>query len=218
MTLWRWCAAAALLTIAIGLGFAAVPGIDACGSTPPGDAWPTLQRALQPADMAAVIRPGCDAALIPALHTSMWLDAVFFIPAYVAFLLTALLALRPQGPRLFAMGAFALLAGVVADQSEGLALRSMLIYWPAQTDAFGWLAWSYNANVFFLGANTLAIGGLLWAAAGWQRAMGVAIIVASLAAMTVRIAGDQLAYAGLAASWMMVLVVALVASFERERA
>lgn len=218
MTLWRWCLGAALLTIVIGLGFAAVPGIDACASTPSGEAWPTLQRALGPADMAAVILPGCEAALIPALHKSMWLDAVLFIPAYVAFLLAGLLALRPHSPRLFALGAAALLAGVIADQSEGLALRGMLIYWPATVDNFGWLAWSYNAKVFFLGLNALAIGVLLWRVGGWMRLAGAAILVASLAAMTVRVAGDSIAYLGLVGAWLTLALTAFVASFRTEAA
>ncbi len=161
MTAWRWSALGGVLTVLIGLSFALVPDIGACDATNPGGVWADFQRIRSVADVATRIRPDCANALVPALKSSMWLDALAFIPVYALLLGAALVALRAVFRPVFAAGVVLLGAGVVADQSEGVLLLNILNALPGNQALIDVLIPVKLAKELALSGATIAVGILL---------------------------------------------------------
>jgi hypothetical protein len=219
LILWRAAAVAALLTILVALGFGFVPGINACG---PEASWIAFQKVDSPAAVAKLI---CDQpAFVAALRTSMWLDALVFIPVYAAFLGLVFRALRPVPRPIWLLGMASLTVGVVADQIEGVRLLAILSALPgtqAMTDAVNAATLGKKLGLSLV---TLLIGLLLLRDHGAARILGAFTALGGLAAAIASFRGSLGAHGvlinqfGLLTAWLALAIVTGIKGFRPARA
>ncbi len=220
MTLWRWAAVAALLTIAVALAFAAVPDIDACGAS---GSWVAFQKIASVTAVDAMIRPGCAETFVPALRQSMWLDSLAFIPVYGAFLALVLVALRPL--RFFWPAGIALLGiGMVADQIEGFRLLVILDTLPGTQVMIDSANAATFAKKICLSLVTLLIGLVLVRERGAVRLLGAISALGGLAVTLATLggpfgnAGEPISQYGLLIAWLALAIVTGIKGFWPVRA
>jgi len=214
--MWRWCALAGLVTLAVAIGFTLVPGIDACG--PGGSATPlsALQDARSPADVAALFTPDCGVALAAALRRSVWLDALAFIPAYVAFVVAGLLALRTGGSatagRIAMAGIAAMAAGAIADQVEGTHVLAILDARPGTQAMIDPLIMANALKTGLLAVGIACAGLVAIMRGGWLRIGGAVMLAAGLARLLGFVTDLGVAAPALALGWIALLVCAIAMS------
>ncbi len=133
-----------------------------CGPSASERAILAFQLVSSPAEVAEIFgSEPCRGALVAAQYRGLWLDAFAFIPAYGAFLLLAIAAMRRLLPNV-ALAASALAATAVAlDQVEGLLLLSILGDLPGGEVTVTALYWIVRAKLGVLGLAEIAIGVLL---------------------------------------------------------
>jgi hypothetical protein len=219
MTLWRWCAVAGLATLLLTLAFAAVPGITACGPGGAAGPWVDFQNVQSPADVEALIRPDCAARLTPALKLSMILDAVAFIPAYLAFLISAALAVFKGATtgkqRLMKLAIWVTIGGAVFDQIEGGVLLQILGSLPGSEISIFVVVAANLCKSLALAASSALIGVALFERRGWILVAGAVIALSGAASFLFRISSAQLAGGLLAISWLVLFLTAFACSFPR---
>ncbi len=184
---WRWCALAGLATLAVSVMFGRVPGLAPCGAPGPGGAGAVLalELARSAAEVTALFgSEPCAGRLVAAQRQALWLDMLGFIPAYLAFLLSAVAALRRASLGI-ALVAFnlVLIAGAL-DFVEGLILFKLLGALPGEERAFTGLFWTVRPKFALLGLSEVLLAAMLWrgalvakVAAGGIAAGGVAALV-----------------------------------------
>jgi hypothetical protein len=198
----RAAAIAALLTIVVALGFALVPGIDACG---PGSSWVAFQKVDSPNAVSALIAKDCAAVFVPALRASMWLDALVFIPVYTAFLALTLAMLGPVSRALWLATIAMLAIGVVADQIEGFRLLALLDRLPGTAETIVQINRATVAKEFCLSIATALIGVGLATKQGWRRAIGIGVLLTATA-NGLNTLGIGAGGAGLLIAWLALAV------------
>jgi hypothetical protein len=218
MTIWRWAALAALLTVAVALAFAAIPGIGACGAS---GSWVAFQKVSSVAAVDAMVRPDCAHAFVPALRQSMWFDALVFMPVYGAFLALTFRALKPL-PRLAGLaGAAALMLGLVADQVEGFRLLAILDAMPGTQAMIDGANAATFAKKICLSFATLVIGLLVIRDRGAVRLFGAVAAASALAVALASLAsnlgdiGEPVSQYGLLVAWLALAFVAGIKGFRR---
>ena len=210
MTIWRWAAVAALLTVAIAFAFPAIPDIGACGASA---SWVAFQKTSSVATVAAMIRPDCTAAFVPALRHSMWLDNIAFIPAYTAFLGLVLHALRPMPRWAWLAGVATLAIGIVADQVEGFRLLAILNALPGTQAMIDSANAATFAKELYLSLATLVIGLLLARARGAVRLLAIITALGGLVATLASFGfpfgegGTLMGESGLLIGWLALAIV-----------
>ncbi len=221
MTIWRWAAVAALLTIFVALGFAVVPGINACGAS---GSWVAFQKVADVAAVNAMIRTDCAGAFVPALRQSMWLDSLIFIPVYGAFLALALCALRPLPRFVWPAGIAVLAIGIAADQVEGVRLLAILDALPGTQMMIDSANTATFVKKICLSLVTLLIGVILVRERGAVRLLGAVTALGGLAVVLASIgspfgdAGEQISQFGLLFAWLALAIVTGVMGFRPARA
>ncbi len=221
MTIWRWAGVAALLTIAVALAFAVIPGIDACGVS---GSWVAFQKVASVAAVNAMIRPDCADAFVAALRVSMWLDSLAFVPVYGAFLALVLCALKPL-PRLVLPAGIATLGiGMVADQIEGFRLLAMLTSMPGTETMINDVNAATFAKKMCLSLVTLMIGLLLIRSHSAVRLLGAVTTLGGLAVVLTSFGshfgevGEQISQYGLLIAWLALAFVTGIKGFWPARA
>lgn len=217
MTAWRWAALGGTATILIGLGFGQVPGIGACGAGDGPSIWGGFQNITSVADVRAYIRPDCADAFIPALRSSMWLDALAFIPAFTLFLGALVVAARP--PRWHLRVTLVLLAaGFIADQLEGYNLLSILNAFPGtEADVRGVIMANAAKNVL-LPLATAGVALAVMRLPGWRRWVGLLTLLGALAALTRSVTDFPPGELGMLVSWLMLAALAVYGALAQWRA
>lgn len=119
---WWWrCAGAGLIVMAISIYFGLISNIEGCATDlEAGNLGSIIAFELvrMPADVAALFgTPPCTGPFVAAMRHATWVDSLIFIPAYSAFLICALLALRGYGGSLASIG-IAAVAATMFDQLE----------------------------------------------------------------------------------------------------
>jgi hypothetical protein len=153
--LWRACALFALASATIMLGFGAMPGLSECGGS---DAVIRFEFANSAADVTNRVRnPAC----AQGQYYALWWDTILFIPAYLCFLVLALLALRGERRRLAGVGIAMAVAGALADQVEGTRMFAILGNMPGEPAHFAVLFWAVRIKFGLLAGATFIIGLLL---------------------------------------------------------
>jgi hypothetical protein len=220
MTLWRWCAVAGIVSLIVVLSFAAVPGITACGLGGAAGPWVDFQNVQSTADVARLIRPDCAAELVPALKISMVLDAVAFIPAYLAFLITAALAVKLSATRskqrLMKFAILIALLGAVADQIEGGVLLRILGQLPGTETDISILMIANLLKSLALAAASAVIGIALFERRGWTLVAGAVIGLGGSLSFLGRLTSTALAATPLAIAWLALLLTAIAFSVRRK--
>lgn len=222
---WIGCAVAGLAAIACAVAFQTIPNLASCG--PDHGLGPVMgfELARTPGDFAALFGgEPCRSALIEAMRTMLWIDALAFIPAYTALLVFALIALRGNGPKLAAAGIAAALAGALFDEFEGVVSFAILAdlsgALPADPAQIAWLAPAVRGKFALLALATMAIGWLLSREGGWWRLSGI-VVTTGAALMLVGLAsidlGGLLGLGGLIA-WTWLLGVAVWRALRSGRA
>ncbi len=211
---WRWCAAAGIATTVASFAFDAIPDLTACTDT--GGLGPIIaaELARTPAAFHQLFGQAACPRLAGAMIDSLVLDALAFIPAYAAFLILALVALRPVRPGIALAGIGVTLAAALLDQIEG-GLLWRIVGHDAGQGAIDALAIVVRTKFALLGASAMLIGALL----AMRRGIGLfagPIIAIGGAACLYGLAGDPRALVeGNRYAWMALLAVALILSFAR---
>jgi hypothetical protein len=208
---WRWSAFAGLATLAVSVMFGRVPGLAPCGPSGGAGAVIALELVRSAADVTALFgSEPCTSRLIAAQRQALWLDMLAFIPAYLVFLLSAVVALRRASLGL-ALVAFnlVLIAGAL-DFVEGLILFKLLGGLPGEERAFTGLFWTVRPKFALLGLAEVMLALMLWrgalaakVAAGVMAAGGVVALV-----YLFRAPHDPAMMKGYSVAWGALLVVA----------
>lgn len=210
---WRWCALAGLATLIISVMFGRVPGLVPCGDVGPTGAVIALELVRTAADVNTLFGgEPCRSTLIAAQRQALWLDMLAFIPAYCAFLLGAVAALRRAslGLALVAFNLF-MIAGAF-DFIEGLILFKLLGNLPGDERTFTGLFWTVRPKFACLALGEILLALMLWRgalaakiAAGVIGAGGVVALIYLL-----RAPHDPAMMKGHAVAWGALLVVAVI--------
>lgn len=213
---WIGCAIAGLATILVAIALAFIPNLVSCG--PDHGLGPVMafELARTPTDFALLFgEEPCRGALVEAMLTMLWIDALAFIPAYTALLVFALIALRGNGPKLAAAGIVAAVAGALFDEFEGVVsfaiLGDLSGALPADPAQIAWLIPAVRGKFALLALATMAIGWLLSRDGGRHRLSGL-VVTAGSAIMLIGLAsvelGGLLTLGGLIA-WASLFAVAV---------
>jgi hypothetical protein len=217
---WRWCAVAGLATLAVSVMFGRVPGLTPCGvsgdyGTGGSSAVIALELVRSAADVTALFgSEPCAGRMIAAQRQALWLDMLGFIPAYLVFLLSAVVALRRASLGI-ALVAFNLImiAGAL-DFIEGLILFKLLAALPGDERIFTGLFWTVRPKFALLALGEVMLALMLWrgalvakVAAGAMAAGGVVALV-----YLFRSPHDPAMMKGHSVAWGALLVMAVIAS------
>ena len=160
-----------LAAAAIMLSFGQLPGMAACRAS---DAIIRFEFANSGAEVASQINnPAC----AQGQYYGLWWDTLLFIPAYLCFLVLALLTLRGPHRRLASVGIAMVVIGAFADQIEGTRLFAILAAMPGEPEHFAVLYWAVRIKFALLAAVTFLLAGLLAVRAKvhWPAALIIAV-------------------------------------------
>ncbi|MBC7985138.1 MAG: hypothetical protein H7X93_00485, partial [Sphingomonadaceae bacterium] len=188
--LWIACAIAGLIALVIAPLFLAIPGIHGCIPVPEHGALVSFELVRSPEAVEALFAEQCRASLMVAMRQSLWLDGLAFIPAYTAFFILLLLALRRHGAAIAWAGIAAVAAGALCDQYEGLMLHVILADFPGDPDTFARLVPAVRGKFLALAIATALAGWLLARRAGLDRALGRVAALGGIVALAF-VAGDR---------------------------
>ena len=214
MTIWRWCALFSVVMVAIALSFGRIGGIDACGGGPLGEPIISFEFVQTPSDVEALFQPACRATIVRAQHTGLLLDIFGFVPAYVAMLLTALLALsRKVGvkPLLYAGAAFTIVAAI-CDQVENVQLLRILDALPGTPDIISILMPAVRIKFGVLAVAVLCVGALLIRAPGVLRWFALPIHLGGVVSIYALAMNPKLLGLGGLLSFASIAIVAIAMS------
>jgi hypothetical protein len=216
---WWWrCAGAGLVTMIISFYFGMIPNIEACAETRPGlGSIIAFEIVRTPADVATLFgTEPCRGQFLAAMRHATWVDALAFIPAYTAFLVLALIALRGRGPKIAAAGAAAVVLGAIFDEIEGVQLFTVMAALPGEQSAIDILIPMVRGKFAFLALGALAIGWLMARLPGFFWGIAGLIVTAGGAVMLFGVSSDaQAAFLGLggAISWGTLFLAAIARIF-----
>lgn len=214
---WWWrCAGAGLITLAISYYFGEIPNIEGCAADA-GEASIgsiiAFELVRSPAEVAALFgAEPCTANFLAAMHHATRVDALSFIPAYAAFLICGLIALRNYGGSLSGIGIAAVAAAAIFDQIEGFWLFSIMADLPGSQGEINWLIPAVRAKFLLLGVGAIAIGVLLTRRRGLGFLFGPIIALGGMMGAAL-IADDRyigLTVQGSAIAWLALFIAALV--------
>lgn len=207
---WTWCAVAGVLAFIASWLFGRIPDLKPCGGPVDGlGAILAFEFVRSPADVAALFgAEPCRSALVAAQRTGLLLDGLWFIPAYMAFLMLSAVAAGGRGHRMTA--GMALLAGL-SDELEGVMLYIILGALPGTQSLIDGLSVTVNLKFALLALATAGVGIQLIAGSRpiAVRALGLGIAImggfALLRLAQGQIAGMMLCFA---IGWAALLVMA----------
>lgn len=218
--LWIACALIGVVTIAISIGFGMIPNIAGCGDVGRAGSIIAFELVRTPADVAALFgQPPCTGPFVEAMRLATWIDALAFIPAYSAFLITGLLALRPNGRIVSLAGIAAILLAALFDEIEGVQLFRIMADLPGRQPVIDLLIPLVRGKFALLGLGALAIGWLLAKPGGVGRITGLLVTIGGALTMVGLYGDDNARFLtlGSAISWLTLLGVAGVRSFRENR-
>ncbi len=214
---WWWrCAGAGLVTLVISYYFGEIPNIEGC-ATDIGEAEIgsiiAFELVRAPAHVSALFgTEPCTASFLAAMRHATWVDALGFIPAYSAFLICGLIALRRYGGSLSGIGVAAIVAAAVFDQIEGFWLFSIMADLPGSQGEINWLIPAVRAKFLLLGVGAITIGVLLTRRKGLGFLFGPIVALGGLMG-TALIADDRyigITLQGTAIAWLALFIAALI--------
>lgn len=162
-TKWWWRAAGAgLIVLLMSFGFGLIPDIEACTDTGDVGSIIAFELVRTPGEVAALFgEEPCRGLFTAAMRQATWIDALGFIPAYSAFLICALVALRGYGRRIALAGVAAVLIAAISDEIEGALLFAIMDSLPGTQGQIDGLIVAVRAKFALLGLASIAIGWLL---------------------------------------------------------
>lgn len=214
---WWWrCAGAGLIVIAISIYFGLIPNIEGCA--PDVDASNlgsiiAFELVRTPADVQALFGTGsCTEPFVAAMRHATWVDALLFIPAYTAFLVCALLALRGYGGSLASIGIAAVGAAAVFDQIEGFWLFMIMDGLPGTQGEINWLIPAVRSKFALLGIGAICAGVLLTRHRGMGYLFGALVALGGVGTMALIFSDDyaRVTIQGSAISWLALFIVAFL--------
>ena len=209
--LWKACAIMALASAAIMLSFGPMPGMSECGGS---DSIIRFEFANSAADVTSRVR---NAACAQGQYYALWWDTILFIPAYLTFLVLALLALRGERRRLAACGIVMAIAGALADQVEGTRLFAILANMPGEPAHFEVLFWAVRIKFGLLAGATFVIA-LLLGARRWVHWPAAALIIVGSVTSIAGLITPDLPWISLGGmlSWLPIIITAQVIAWRRK--
>ncbi|MBC2776081.1 hypothetical protein [Parasphingopyxis marina] len=211
---WWWrCAGAGLVTTIISFYFGMIPNIESCAETG-GNLGSIIAFEIvrTPADVATLFgEEPCRSQFLAAMRHATWVDALAFIPAYAAFLICGLIALRSRGPKIAAAGVAAVLLAALFDEIEGMQLFAIMADLPGGQSTIDLLIPMVRGKFALLSLAALAIGWLIARIGGFWPMAGL-IVTAGGAIMLFGATEDaRSALLGLGGliSWTVLLAMAI---------
>lgn len=213
---WWWrCAGAGLVTLVISYYFGEIPNIEGC-ATDAGDASIgsiiAFELVRAPDHVAALFgAEPCTANFLAAMRHATWVDALGFIPAYTAFLICGLIALRKYSSSVAGIGIAAIAAAAIFDQIEGFWLFSIMAHLPGTQGHINWLIPAVRLKFMLLGVGAIAIGVLLVRRKGLGFVFGPIIAIGGVLSLAL-IVDDRyvgIALQGSVIAWLTLFVAAL---------
>lgn len=143
--------------------FGRVPGLTPCGDAGGASAVIALELARSAADVSALFgSEPCTGRLIAAQRQALWLDMLGFIPAYLLFLLSAVVALRRASLGLALLVFNLVMIAGALDFVEGLILFKLLGALPGDERAFTGLFWTVRPKFALLALGEVLLALMLW--------------------------------------------------------
>lgn len=214
---WWWrCAGAGLITLVIAYYFGEISNIEGCASDVSADNLGSIiafELVRSPSGVAALFgAEPCTASFLAAMRHATWVDALSFIPAYSAFLICGLIALRRYGGSLAGIGIAAVAAAAIFDQVEGFWLFSIMAELPGTQGEINWLIPAVRAKFLLLGVGAIAIGVLLTRRKGLGFLFGPIIALGGLGGAALIVADGYigLTLLGSTVSWLALFIAALI--------
>jgi len=214
---WWWrCAGAGLITMVIAFYFGEISNIEGCAPDASADNLGSIiafELVRSPSDVAALFgAEPCTANFLAAMRHATWVDALGFIPAYSAFLICGLIALRRYGGSLSGLGIAAVVAAAIFDQIEGFWLFSIMADLPGTQGEINWLIPAVRAKFLLLGIGAIAIGVLLTRRKGLGFLFGPIIALGGLGGPALILADHYvgLTVLGSTISWLTLFIAALI--------
>jgi hypothetical protein len=201
------------VTTIISFYFGMIPNIESCAETG-GNLGSIIAFEIvrAPADVATLFgEEPCRGQFLAAMRHATWVDALAFIPAYSAFLICGMIALRSRGPKIAAAGVAAVLLGALFDQIEGVQLFAIMANLPGEQSTIDLLIPMVRGKFALLSLGALAIGWLIARIGGVWPVVGL-IVTAGGAIMLFGTTNDaQTPLLGLGGliSWTVLLATAI---------
>lgn len=198
-----------MVAFAASAAFGHIPGLMPCGPSEPGlSAILAFEFVRSPADVAALFgAEPCRSALIGAQRTGLLIDAVWFIPAYTAFLSLAALASGVAWRRWLVS---ALLVAGLSDEIEGLLLWAILDRMPGTQGLIDVLWAAVHLKFALLALGTAGIGIALWRR-NWLALPAIVVGGAGAYALVRFLLGYVAAtMGGLSIGWFSLLAVSVI--------
>lgn len=218
MTIWRWAALVGLVAMAIAIGFGRIPGIDACGLS--GDPILDFEFVKSPAEVAALFPGNCRAVHVTAQRQGLWLDAMGFIPAYSAFLILSLIALRHERSavalRLSGIGIVLTLVAALCDQFEGIQLFRLLGDLPGTQSTIDLLMPAVRTKFGLLAVVVTLAGWLHLQQPGWRKLAGALIALAGLWSLAGLFVERSWLMQGSALAWLALLATNIALAVRKQ--
>jgi hypothetical protein len=212
----RISAVAGLVVLALAIVSGVIAKPQPCGGLPAS--YPPMvafELARTGADLRALFGDApsaCRTTLVQAMDTGNYVDMALFTPAYCIFLLGFFAAVRTRAPGLARLGAALAIVAAITDLVEDVCLLGLT---PALDPTSPWLArlpWITAVKWLALGGAG-GCGGLLLARGGRRAMLGAAVCMlaplATIAAIAAPARFGPFVAAGVGASWVVFLVIAI---------
>lgn len=210
------CAAAGLATLVISFSFGRIAELSPCGPTGGASAIIAFELVRNAQELAALFgTEPCTSRLIAAQREALWLDMLGFIPAYTAFLLAAVVALRRASIGLALVAFNCLLFAGALDEIEGLIMFKLLATMPGTERLFDGLFWTVRPKFALLGLGEILLGLMLWRGTVVAKLAAGALLAGGIVSLWFLFAAphDPLMMRGHSIAWTALLLAALIAAF-----
>lgn len=122
-----------------------------------------LELVRSPAEVVALFgSEPCTSRLIAAQRHALWIDLLAFVPAYLLFLMSAVMALRGAGLGLAMLAFNLVLIAATLDVLEGVMLFKLLATLPGEARTFIGLFWMVRGKFALLSLASIVLAVMLW--------------------------------------------------------
>ena len=219
--MWRWrlCVLCGAAMFWVSSSFALVPGIHGCGLH--SDPILAFELVKTPGELERLMPAECRSPMLEAQRAALWIDIVRFVPAYLAVLITCLVALgrdlKHASTRGVWVGVLLAVCAGVFDQIENHRLLQIIAHFPGSQADFDVLIPAVRAKFFLLSAAIATIAILIFRRPDWLRWIGLIMGGSAMLSVYALVARPHDVVAFSVPGWLTILVTAIILSFWRPK-